>query len=104
MKKVKFFVVRGNTDTTEGRGPLFDVAHFDNVEAANEFCETYGSRWGVFGTPLDPEDYVKAEGLHIYSTVEEACEGLGIETADTKAQKKAALGKLTAKERKLLGL
>lgn len=104
MKTISYWAVRGNTDTTEGRGPLFTVARFAHPEPAVDFCVTYGSQWGVFGTPLDPSNYVQTKTIDIYSTVEEACEGIGLETANTKARKQAALAKLTPKERKLLGL
>lgn len=104
MKEIGYFAVMGNTDTTEGRGPLFTIARFYSETEAVAFCQQYGSRWGVFGSPLDPATYVKVETIQIYNTVEEACEGVGIETENTKTQKAAALAKLTAKERKLLGL
>lgn len=104
MKETTYFAVMGNSDTTEGRGSLFTIACFSSETQAFAFCKQYGDRWEVFGSPLDPATYVKAKTVRIYDTLEEACEGLGIETENTKAQKAAALAKLTAKERKLLGL
>ena len=45
MQIIKCFEVMGNTDTTEGRGPMKLVARFSTYDAAARYCVMGLSNW-----------------------------------------------------------
>lgn len=101
MQTVKFFEVLGNTDTTEGRGPMAVVARFSNHEDATKFVlsKTYAN-WCVMGYQNEKYDLnnIKENVITILDSINEY-ELLKVETL-----KQSALAKLSKAERTALGL
>ena len=69
MKTIDYYAVHGERDTTEGRAGTFLVAAFSTRAAAVEFCEKHGSYWSVFGSPMNPDTYLKQESIAVYDSV-----------------------------------
>ena len=101
MKTIKCFEVLGNTDTTEGRGPMKVVARFSTRKAAEEFVKSkIYARWCVMGYQSEKTDltYIDEVDLIILDSIGEFEEQ---EKADIRAR---ALAKLTKVERAALGV
>jgi hypothetical protein len=104
MRKVTFFQVTRNSDSTEGRGHSVptDIGFTHRADAV-DFAKSrhYAKNYGVMGTPGSDFD-VDEVTYFIYKSVEEwEDKAPGVEEERDRA---AALSKLTDKERKLLGL
>jgi hypothetical protein len=103
MKTYKLWAVKANHDTTEGRGSMYDVFYTTTKDAALKIVNdpTFYGRYGVMGTP--PYNFGEYDVDERQITVFESFdEYKKLYDADTKKQK--ALAKLTAEEKKLLGL
>ena len=101
MQVIKCFEVMGNTDTTEGRGPMKVVARFTNREAATLYVKSKAyAQWCVMGYQNEKTDLnnIREATLTILERVEE------LEQMELEELKARALAKLTEKERKALGL
>jgi hypothetical protein len=103
MKKV--YIVRKNGDFTEGRGPMNYHRTFSNGPEAVRYVQ---AQEGIFGSPQHVEldkygHYAYANGYSIDEEFVYESAGQAIDEAEEKERVKA-LNKLTARERKLLGL
>lgn len=101
MQTIKCFEVMGNTDTTEGRGPMKVVARFSNSEAATKYVKSKAyARWCVMGYQNEEMDLnnIRETVLTILDSVEEL---VAMDRENLKAQ---ALAKLSKAEREALGL
>lgn len=100
MQVIKCFEVMGNTDTTEGRGPMKVVARFSDKGEATKFVKSkVYSKWCVMGYQSESDvNNIREATLTIMDTVEEFSQ------AETEELKAKALAKLTAEERRILGL
>lgn len=101
MKVINCFEVMGNTDTTEGRGPMKVVARFSNREAAIEYVRSKAySRWCVMGVQNFKYDQsnIYEKRMTIMDTVDE------IDISENEEIRQAALSKLSDKEKQVLGL
>ena len=101
MQTIKCFEVMGNTDTTEGRGPMKVVARFSNYDEAVKYVKStaYYKQWCVMGCQSTTDiRNTRETAITILDTVEE----LG--QMRTEALKASALAKLTAEERQALGV
>lgn len=101
MQKIKCFEVMGNTDTTEGRGPMKVVARFRTREAAVTYVKSpLYAKWCVMGylSNNDEKYSIKEATLTILDSIEE------LEAAEREQLKILALSKLTKEERAALGL
>jgi hypothetical protein len=100
MKTIRCYEVMGNTECTEGRGPMKVVARFSSHDEAVKFVrsKTY-SRWCVMGYQ-SPDDvrYIHDVEITILDTIQE------FEDQELSELKARALKKLTSEERKALGL
>lgn len=101
MQTINCYEVLGNSDTTEGRGPMMVVARFSNEPAARAFVKspTY-AKWCVMGyqnTEYDLKN-IRKMTMHILDSY--------VEFNDMQVQedRARALAKLTPAERKLLGI
>jgi len=104
MMQYKYWQVLKNTDTTEGRGPMVPTDLAFTLEAsALAFVKSdhYAKRWGVMGTP--GSDYcVKEVTLFVYDSIDEYDQNTPERLRERKRQ--AALRKLSAEDRQVLGL
>ena len=101
MIKLKVFEVYGNSDTTEGRGPMVLVARFIKRELAEEFVRSKEyANWCVMGyqNPKDEIKNIKEAEIVIFELVSEIGE------VRKTALKQSALSKLTKEEKEALGL
>ena len=101
MQTIKCFEVMGNTDTTEGRGPMKVVARFSNSEAATKYVKSKAyAQWCVMGYQNEKTDLnnIREVTICILDTVEELVD---MNREELKAK---ALAKLTKAEREALGL
>lgn len=101
MQVIKCVEVLGNTDTTEGRGPMKVVARFSSYEAAAKFVrsKTY-ARWCVMGYQNEKTDLnnIRETVITILDTVDE------LELQQKEELKAQALAKLSKAEREALGV
>lgn len=101
MQKIKCFEVMGNTDTTEGRGPMKVVARFNTREAALVYVRSKAySQWCVMGVQswvYDSRNIVENTIL-IFDSMDE------MEEVRKSKLRKSALSKLTTEEKEALGL
>ena len=101
MQIIKCFEVLGNTDTTEGRGPMKVVARFTTREAATLYVKSKAyAQWCVMGCQNLQYDLnnIKEVTLTILERVDE------LEQMELEELKARALAKLTDKEKRALGL
>lgn len=101
MKLINCFEVLGNTDTTEGRGPLKIVARFSTYEEAAKFVKSKAySKWCVMGYQSGKEDLknIRETVMIILDSVDEMVKQ---QNEDLKA---SALAKLSKLERAALGV
>ncbi len=100
MQAIKCFEVMGHTDTTEGRGPLKVVARFSTYEVAEQYVKSKAySRWCVMGCQsADDIKKIHEATVMVLDTVGE------LEQMYTEEVRARALSKLSAEERKVLGL
>lgn len=103
MKKV--YIVHKNGDFTEGLGPMLYHKTFSDGEEAIGYVE---AQEGIFGSPQHVErdkygHYAYANGYSIKEEFVYESAGQAISEAEEK-ERVRALNKLTARERKLLGL
>lgn len=101
MQTIKCFEVMGNTDTTEGRGPMKVVARFSNHDEAAKYVKSKAyAKWCVMGYQNEKRDlnYIQETVLTILDSVEEL---VAMDRENLKAQ---ALEKLSKAEREALGL
>lgn len=96
-----WYVLMVNTDTVEGLGPSRPCAYFRNMYAAVSVCndQRFYSRHGVMGTPCDAKYVVQEHNITVYDSAEEYWE-----KHNENVKRENALKKLTAEERRLLGL
>lgn len=102
MKRDKVFEVNYNSDSIEGRGASIPLAYFPNKrEAERVVDDPRFSRWCVMGyhKPGEQRYQIREKDMLFFDTAEEFWE-----KHDTENKKMKALAKLTAEERKLLGL
>lgn len=102
MKTFKVWACTANRDQTEGRGPSYDVCYAETREVALKIVNNplfYG-KYGVMGCqPFDGGKYdVSEREMFVYESISEYLE------SEKNAEIKAALSKLTDKEKELLGL
>lgn len=101
MQTIKCFEVMGHTDTTEGRAPMKVAARFTTRKEAEKYINSPAyTRWCVMGVPYkEAEKYhITEQTICVLDYVEELAELQKQETIQK------ALSKLTAEERKVLGL
>jgi len=101
MQVIKCYEVIGNTDTTEGRGPMIVAARFSSREAAEKFVRSKAyAKWCVMGIQNAAYDLnnIRESTIIIMDSVDE----ITLQTAE--ALKANALAKLTKEERAALGL
>ena len=101
MQTIKCFEVMGNTDTTEGRGPMKVVARFSNYDEAAKYVKSKAySRWCVMGCQSEKLDLnnIRETVLTILDTCDE------LELQQREELKAQALAKLSKAEREALGL
>ncbi len=99
MKTIKCFEVMGNTDTTEGRGPMKVVARFSNKEEATKYVRSGAySEWCVMG--YQSNDDIKNIREATITVLDSVDELVLLKKENLKA---SALAKLTDAERKALG-
>jgi ribosomal protein L20A (L18A) len=100
MQQIKCFEVKGNTDTTEGRGPMKVVARFSTYEAAVEYVKSPAyAEWCVMGyRSASDTNKISEVTLLILDSIDELEEG------KKSAIRDRAIAKLTVEERKVLGL
>lgn len=101
MKIINCFEVLGNTDTTEGRGPMKVVARFNTWVEAEKYVKSAAySRWCVMGVQSDADvKYnIKEATVIILDTVDE------LSNMEREQLKASALAKLTNAEREALGI
>jgi len=104
MQNLTFFAIMANSDTTEGRGPMFFTGvGFKHKSDAISFARgtIYANLWGVMGTPGD-QYCVKEMTVTMYDTLKE-CEDR-IPEKLKEDRRLAALRKLSAEDREALGL
>ena len=72
-KIVTCWNVYGNSDTTEGRGPLVRVGRFSSKEAAADLFNTewYRRKYCVMGFRSSHDAYVKVDSIGVYDSVED---------------------------------
>jgi len=98
------YIVLKNADFTEGRGPMLLHTVFSDGEEAIKYVE---KQKGIFGSPQNVErgkgSYARANGYEIveHDVFQSADDLLDRAIA---FEREAALGKLTLRERRLLGL
>ena len=101
MQTIKCFEVMGNTDTTEGRGPMKVVARFSDYDEAVKYVKSKAyAQWCVMGYQNEKTDLnnIREVTICILDTVEELAD---MNREELKAQ---ALAKLSKAEREALGL
>ena len=101
MQTIKCFEVMGNTDTTEGRGPMKVVARFSNYDEAAKYVKSEAyARWCVMGYQSEKTDLknIRETVLTILDTCDE------LELQQREELKAQGLAKLTKAEREALGL
>ena len=101
MQTIKCFEVMGNTDTTEGRGPMKVVARFSDYDEAVKYVKSKAyAQWCVMGYQNEKTDLnnIREATICILDTVEELFD---MNREELKAK---ALAKLTKAEREALGL
>ncbi len=99
MKTIEYYAALANTDNTEGRGGTIQVAAFDNYSAALEFVKSdyYAMYHGVMGTPGGEHD-VERKTFPLFATAD------GAVHAGEDAKRAELLNRLTAEEKRLLGI
>jgi hypothetical protein len=98
---IKVFSINRNADTNEGRGPMVTMAYMNSKEEALKVVDDPRfARYCVQGIhrPGSEHSAVAEINLHIYQTAEQFWNGIESQA------RRAALAKLTAEDRKLLGL
>lgn len=100
MKKIECFKVMGNTDTTEGRGPMIVAARFSTREAAESFVKSPSyAKWCVMGIMSENDlRNIKEETIVILDSLDE------MKMLAKEELKIRALAKLTSEEKLALGL
>ena len=97
MRSYTFYVVTRNSDLTEGRGTSLPVAHFYDLAEAKRAASDKDlvAQYGVWGSgPLG----ISQVQIFGYDSLEEYKDRQALNVKDR------ALAKLTAEERKVLGL
>ena len=97
MKTLKVWACTANRDQNEGRGPNYDVCYAANHETALKIVNNpvFYRKYGTMGSnncDIDEREMV------VYDNLSEYLE------SEKNAEIKAALNKLTDKEKELLGL
>lgn len=100
MKTINCFEVMGHTDTTEGRGPMKVVARFSTRVEAIRYTKSnsYASRCVMGYLSASDVNNIRETTINIFDSFDE------IEPMETAALKAAALAKLTAAEKRALGV
>lgn len=102
MTRIKLYVLMADHDTTEGRGPMYELGYFRTYEDALKVRnDPRYARWCVMGVhrPVKEGTYEIREKVYLIN--ESADEFWGNDEA---SRREKALAKLTVEERKLLGL
>ena len=102
MKTLKLWACQANRDTTEGRGPVYDVCYASTKDAAIKIVNdpTFYKKYGVMGfAPYDGGKYdVVERDMVVYDNIGEYLEHVKNQAVQT------ARNKLTDEEKELLGL
>lgn len=102
MERQTVHEVTYNADGVEGRGPTKVLARFDNRQAAEDVVrDPRYARWCVMGVHQPEHDVkyaIRQETITVYRTAAEFWDG------NEKARKREALAKLSAEDRRVLGL
>lgn len=101
MQEIRCYEVMGNTDTTEGRGPMKVVARFKTREAAAAYVRSDAYReWCVQGIKnwVYDSQNIKETTMVILDSMDELDEVRKLRL------KQSAIAKLTKEEREVLGL
>ena len=101
MQSIKCFEVYGNTDTTEGRGPMKLVVRFSSYETAVQYVKSPAYAWWcVMGYQNEEYDLlnIREADIVILDSLSE------FEANKKKELKAAALSKLSKEEREALGV
>ena len=103
MRTTEYFAITANSDTTEGRGHKFDtgVVFTNEADAIAFATSSRYKRWGVQGTVGSKYDVRKCT-THIFDRLEDF--DANWDTVQKVEQREKALAKLTAEDRKALGL
>jgi len=104
VKRMRLYKVKGHTDTTEGRGPLYTVGYFtdpDLAERASKDKGVMGSDGIVEPVVATVAAFQADNGEVMHGIIKEFVQ---VEYEDPADVRKRALDKLTPKERKALGL
>ena len=104
IEERELFNVVGNADATEGRGAAVDLGWFVNGSSARMFAKGRGPMGSPAEVRTEKRRTIRIDGglfllgPAVFLSVEDA------ERRHEDAERKAALSKLTAAERRLLGL
>lgn len=101
MQEIKCFEVMGNTDTTEGRGPMKVVARFKTRELASAYVRSKSyAQWCVMGVQnwVYDSQNIRETTIMILDSIDE------LEEVRKSKLRQSALSKLTAEEKEALGL
>ena len=102
MKTIKVWACTANRDQNEGRGPCYDVCYAANHDTALKIVNhpLFYRKYGVMGGKPwgDGKGDVSEREMIVYDNLSEYLE------SEKNAEIKAALNKLTDKEKELLGL
>lgn len=99
MKTIKCFEVLGNTDTTEGRGPMVVVARFSSYDVASKYVQSKAySNWCVMGYQSSRDlNNIREVTITIVDSIDE------LDVMNRENLKARALSKLTPAEKSALG-
>ncbi len=101
MQEIKCYEVRGNTDTTEGRGPMKVVARFKTFELAAVYVKSkMYAKWCVMGVQnwVYDSQNIKETTILILDSIDE------LEEVRRNDLRESGRAKLTKEEREALGL
>lgn len=100
MKTIECFEVFGNTDTTEGRGPMKIVARFSNENEAIKYVKSPAyKRWCVMGYQSNYDlNNIHKSVIIILDSLDE------FEVYTKEDLRRKALNKLSKEEQEALGL
>lgn len=101
MQEIKCFEVRGNTDTTEGRGPMKVVARFKTREVAAAYVRSkLYAQWCVMGVQnwVYDSQNIKEVTMLILDSMDE------LDEVRKNNLRESGLAKLSKEEKEALGL
>lgn len=101
LKRITAYEVRGQTDTTEGRGGTYLVGYFFNKSKADEAAKDKGV-WGAAGDvhTVNVVELTYPQGFKVFYLDKP----IDVKSATNEELKAKALAKLTTEDKLILGI